>query len=329
MKNAKGEYTKILGTDGTANEQWLAQQTVEMPSDDYDDFKEKSGQAWDTLPTSVIGTLLYFIMVEQNSPNFDLYFSLKACIFIGFSTYMCYFLQYVMIIGLWNSVFGPEAEEIWKGICGISPLMLTAAICVYWISMIPSFNDMISTTDIILFCKRFAYTQDDDKVYVTNMLATPAKRVIVFLLVNVIEMGIIIGLSIAGVGYLLTSDDVQDLLMNSVSIVFILQIDDMARDAFQSDEISSHIDGMEFERTMKIPKISDMSTNGKIRQPTWATYKTFWTLDKALFTFIVSLVCVYPVIYYMCWSKGLYHYDDYVETDDGASSSTWLFHGSA
>ena len=148
-----------------------------------------------------------------------------------------------MIIGLWRSVFGPESEELWKGICGINPLMLTAAICVYWISMIPSFNDMISTTDIILFCKKFAYTQEDDKVYVTKMLATPAKRIAVFILVNMIELGIIISLSIVGVGYLLTSDDVQDLLMNSVSIVFILQIDDMARDAFQSDEVSGHIDG--------------------------------------------------------------------------------------
>ena len=200
-------------------------------------------QAWDTLPSSVIGTLLYFLLVEQNSPNFDLYFSMKSVILIGFSTYMCYFLQYVMIIGLWNSVFGAQSEELWKGICGISPLMLTSAICVYWISMIPSFNDMINTSDIILFCKRFAYTQDDDKVYVTKVLATPAKRIAVFLLVNMIELGIIFSLSIVGVGYLLTSDDVQDLLMNSVSIVFILQIDDMARDAFQSDEVSAHIDG--------------------------------------------------------------------------------------
>ena len=195
------------------------------------------------MPSSVIGTLLYFILVEQNSPNFDIYFSLKSAVLIGFSTYMCYFLQYVMIIGLWKSVFGAEAADLWKGICGISPMMLTAAICVYWISMVPSFNDMISTTDIILFCKQFAYTQDDEKVYVTKVLATPAKRVAVFLLVNVIELGIIISLSIVGVGYLLTSDDVQDLLMNSVSIVFILQIDDMARDAFQSEEVSGHIDG--------------------------------------------------------------------------------------
>lgn len=162
------------------------------------------------------------------------------------------------------------------------------------------------------------------------MLASPAKRVAVFLLVNAIELGnwmndkkeiithilealtklfvlslsrvgIIIALSIVGVGYLLTSDDVQDLLMNSVSIVFILQIDDMARDAFQGDDINDHIDGMEFERTMKSPKMTDMSLRGKIKVPKWSAYKTFWSLDKAVMTFVAALLCVYPCVYYKCW----------------------------
>ena len=44
MKDAKGEYTKIVGTDQSVNEEWLAKQTIEMPSDDYDEFKDKSGQ---------------------------------------------------------------------------------------------------------------------------------------------------------------------------------------------------------------------------------------------------------------------------------------------
>ena len=49
MKDAKGEYTKILGTDQPVNEQWLADQTVSIPSDDYDEFKEKSGQVKDDI----------------------------------------------------------------------------------------------------------------------------------------------------------------------------------------------------------------------------------------------------------------------------------------
>ena len=44
MKDAKGEYSKIVGTDEPINEEWLAKQTIEMSADDYDDYKEKSGQ---------------------------------------------------------------------------------------------------------------------------------------------------------------------------------------------------------------------------------------------------------------------------------------------
>ena len=51
--------------------------------------------------------------------------------------------------------------------------------------------------------------------------------------------------------------------------------------------VHTHV-GMEFERTMKSPKTSDMSTNGKIKVPQWSTYKTFWTLDKVT-AFIISL----------------------------------------
>ena len=45
---------------------WLKAQTKEIKGDDYDDFKDKSKVDWCSLPQSVIGTLLYFMLVEQN-----------------------------------------------------------------------------------------------------------------------------------------------------------------------------------------------------------------------------------------------------------------------
>ena len=47
---------------------------------EYDAFKDsdRSGKVWAALPGSVIGTLLYFMKIEQNTPNFDLLSSLKA-----------------------------------------------------------------------------------------------------------------------------------------------------------------------------------------------------------------------------------------------------------
>ena len=47
---------------------------------EYEAFKDsdRSGKVWAALPGSVIGTLLYFMKVEQNTPNFDFLSSLKA-----------------------------------------------------------------------------------------------------------------------------------------------------------------------------------------------------------------------------------------------------------
>ena len=186
------------------SDSWLKLQTKEIKNDDYDDFKDDSKRVWTILPESVIGTLIYFLMVEQNSPHLDLYLTLKAVILIGFPTYMIYGIQFCMLLGLWNSVYGDGAAAITSSVCGIDAYLLVSAITVYWISMIPSFKDMISSSDIILNAKRMAYTQDadDNKVYITNILATPTKRFLVFLLVNLIELGVIVALSYVGVGYL-------------------------------------------------------------------------------------------------------------------------------
>lgn len=46
-------------------------------------------------PGSVIGTLLYFLKVEQNTPNFDVISTLKAIFLIGFPTYVTYVVQVV------------------------------------------------------------------------------------------------------------------------------------------------------------------------------------------------------------------------------------------
>ena len=87
--------------------------------------------------------------------------------------------------------------------------------------------------------------------------------------------------------------------MNSVSVCFIMQIDDMARDAFQPSSISDHIDGMVFESSTSTHE-DDKSVQGLIRPPTWATYKTFWSVGKVIFLFILTSACLIPVLYHMC-----------------------------
>ena len=88
--------------------------------------------------------------------------------------------------------------------------------------------------------------------------------------------------------------------MNSVAIVFIMQIDDMARDAFQSQTISDHIDSIKFESSSSIHVGDDISSDGVIRPPTWATYKTFWSVGKIIFLLILTSFCLFPVLHYVC-----------------------------
>lgn len=297
-----GNFTEI--TSG-----WLKNQTISTDPDGYEEIKSRSGHPWQNLPESVMGTLVYFMMVEQNAPHFDLLAFTKAYLVIGFPTILCYFFQIIMIRGLYLAVYGEDSQEdiISDFICQIDSRLLFSAIGVYVISMIPAIEDWLNLSDIILFSKRVAYTQekDDDKdpkVYVTNLLAPWTRRLIVFCLVNLLEGFIIVALSYTGVGFLLSSDDVQDVLMNSVAIAFITDIDDMARDAYQTDQIDEQIDAMEFEcPSFNVVKEDecDMSSKGVIRTPQVATYKTFSFAKHAIGTIVVAFLATYlPVSHY-------------------------------
>lgn len=318
-----GSY-KSLETESGQN--LYTNQTKTVTCAEWGDFQDDSGNTWISLPPSVIGTLLYFLYIEQNSPNFDLFTSVKCMLLIGFSTYMTYALQIVVIYGLYLAVFKEEddgSNSISDSICFIDQNLLIAAITVFWISMWPSFTYLLQELDIIMFSKRVAYTQDikdgadDSEVFVTNILSTPSKRLFIFLFVNLIEICVVLATCFVGVGYLLSSDGVENLLMNSVSIVFIVQIDDMARDAFQNPEISEHIDGMMFETTYAKLKDNDKSKShrGIIRPPKWSTYQTFWSIEKATLSLILSALSVYPVWYYYCITQGIL-YTGHPPSDD-------------
>lgn len=293
---------------------WLAQQTQKYDPDGYEEVKNKSGHPWLNLPESVMGTLVYFMLVEQNGPHMHFLSFCKAYLVIGFPTVLCYFFQFVMIRGLWLAVYGDggsddaSANIIADFICTIDSNLLFSAVGVYIISMIPAFEDWINLTDIILNSQRVAYTQDanDDKnpkIFITNLLAPMSRRILIFVTVNFLEGLIILALSYVGIGFLLSSDDVQDVLMNSVAVAFIADIDDMARGAYQTDQIDEQIDGMEFESpSFSVVKEdeSDMSSEGVIRTPGVTTYKTFSFAKHAIVTIILAAVFTFIPIYHYC-----------------------------
>lgn len=312
---ASAENTPLRNTEiqfsnkAEVTDRWLQAQTTTTDPDGYDKIKEESNHPWVNLPESVMGTLVYFMMVEQNAPHFDTIAFFKAYLVIGFPTILCYFFQIVMIRGLYLAVYGDNAQQniISDFICEIDSCLLFSAIGVYFISMIPACEEWLNLSDIILHSQRVAYTQEasDDKnpkVYVTNLLAPWSRRLIVFCLVNLLEGFIILALSFTGVGFLLSSDDVQDVLMNSVAIAFITDIDDMARDAYQTDEIDEQIDAMEFELPSftSVKEIeNNMSSKGIIRTPGVSVYRTFSFAKQAILTIVIAFLATYlPVSHY-------------------------------
>ena len=59
----------------------------------FETLVQESGHIWDTLPDSVIGTLIYFIMVEHNVENFDALNILYYIAMVGVPVYFTFLLQ--------------------------------------------------------------------------------------------------------------------------------------------------------------------------------------------------------------------------------------------
>jgi len=214
-------------------------------------------------------------------------------------------VQFLFVFGILNGIYevGPDGNNaIGDSICEINPNLLIAAVFTYAVSMVPTYREIMQSVDIVFNSKRVAYTAtaDDGFVFITNLLAPLSKRFLIFFTVSLIEVVLVILLTICGVGYILSSDGVDDVLMNSLSVVFIMTIDDMACEAFQTSTITNHIASLEFETTTEVDENHDISQDGKIRPPSYDTYKTLWSIDQCIVAIAVTYAVVYGNIFWYC-----------------------------
>ena len=88
--------------------------------------------------------------------------------------------------------------------------------------------------------------------------------------------------------------------MNSVSVAFIINITDLAHDSLQNDEVSEHIDKIQFQgATVRISdEDKDMSVQGKIREPSHKTYRSFWCIELSLFVIVLAAASTYGSLYF-------------------------------
>jgi hypothetical protein len=82
-------------------------------------FKEEKADSeheWNTLPDSVIGTLIYFLLVEHDSVHFNICETVWILILVGFPVYFTYLIQIIILYQLWSSL--PSlGDPISSGFC--------------------------------------------------------------------------------------------------------------------------------------------------------------------------------------------------------------------
>ena len=68
----------------------------------------------------------------------------------------------------------------------------------------------------------------------------------------------------------------------------------------RTDTITNHIASLEFETTTEVDENHDISQDGKIRPPSYDTYKTLWSIDQCIVAIAVTYAVVYGNIFWYC-----------------------------
>jgi hypothetical protein len=127
--------------------------------------------------------------------------------------------------------------------------------CVFFIFIFPSVKSITTETFVILFSKKVAFTHeaDSDTVTLHELRAPMSKRIFSWVMIVLPEICILGVVSFTGIAYVMTSEGIANIIINSVSVCFVMDIDNMAREALQSDTVSEHVDMMIFETNMPAP----------------------------------------------------------------------------
>jgi hypothetical protein len=86
-----------------------------------------------------------------------------------------------------------------------------------------------------------------------------------------------------------------------------MDIDNYARDAFQAESISEHVDSVYFDTRLK--KSVEDKYEGEQREVTLEILMTFWSLEKNLLVLAITCTLVFGLRYYNCPASSFV--DDY------------------
>ena len=167
----------------------------------FEELKNESGNTWVTLPKSVNGTLIYFILVESNNSVFSIWDYLKALFFVGFPVYFTFYLQGLLLFTIWLSVPSYTTDA---NVCTTSSLVQLAVIGIYMILLIPSAISVLAESFCILRSSRVAFDQEEipDNKVIYSLINSDFKKMLTFFLIVVPEAFILCTLWYVGSGFM-------------------------------------------------------------------------------------------------------------------------------
>lgn len=273
--------------------------------EEFENTVEDSDSIWTSLPLSINGTLIYTLLVEQNTRTWQVGEYFQITFLTGMPVFFTFWIQGLLIY--WINDITPTYED--SSICVHSALLQHAVMMVYILFMYPSLVDIITEAYCCLRATRVAmkHEEKEDKILVYHIRAPFSKRLTTFLLVPAIEACILTLMTIIGAKFIITCDKTSDLIINSMAVAFVMDVDNMSREFFQLEAVSEHIDEMEFETKMspidsKLQGVDDKHTDEMPvhEEVDDEVVATFMCIEKVIIIVFVAGIYTYSLQYLYC-----------------------------
>jgi hypothetical protein len=167
----------------------------------YDEIKDDTKKEWVTLPSSVNGTLIYFLLVENNCEGFSLSQFLTSLFYVGFPVFFTFYLQALLLFTLHASVPAFATDGV---ICSTGPLVQHAVISIFIIFLIPSLKSVITEYKVIMNCEAVAFDHETDEDWkrIVPLENGAIKKILTFFVVPAPESIILLSLFYVGTGFM-------------------------------------------------------------------------------------------------------------------------------
>ena len=265
--------------------------------DSFEELRLETKKAWITLPSSVNATLIYFLLVENNNPEFNVYEYLHSIFFVGFPVYFTFYLQYLLLWAIWSNV---PAFKTDANICGTSAFVQWAVIGIFLIFLLPSASTITKETLAILRSERVAFKKegDDNNMITYTLVNDQLKRNLTLWLIVAPEASILCALWYVGSGFILTSESIGDIILNSVAISFLMDIDNFCVEAFQSESVSERAQKALWETTW--PSDEGTFSDGIPKGYDPEVVATFTNVKKVSLVILISAVVTLTIRLFYC-----------------------------